>query len=220
MKNIIVNIKVNGNQYQVPEGVTILDACKQTGIEIPTLCYLEDVSRNASCGVCVVEVKGVRSLVRSCTACVYEGMEIATNSSRIRDARKTNVELLLANHPKDCLSCLRNQNCELQTIASEMGIKEARFVRTKKEELCDRRSLSLTRDPNKCILCGRCISVCQNVQTVSAIGLSRREIRTKISTYMEKGLVMLPAPIAGNVLSFVQPGQLSSVMIRKLFLKK
>ncbi len=188
MKNIIVNIKVNGNQYQVPEGMTILDACKQTGIEIPTLCYLEDVSRNASCGVCVVEVKGVRSLVRSCTACVYEGMEIATNSSRIRDARKTNVELLLANHPKDCLSCLRNQNCELQSIASEMGIKEARFVRTKKEEPCDSTSLSLTRDPNKCILCGRCISVCQNVQTVSAIGLSRRGIRTKISTYMEKGL--------------------------------
>jgi len=188
MKNIIVNIKVNGNQYQVPEGMTILDACKQTGIEIPTLCYLEDVSRNASCGVCVVEVKGVRSLVRSCTACVYEGMEIATNSSRIRDARKTNVELLLANHPKDCLSCLRNQNCELQTISSEMGIKEARFVRTKKEEPCDSTSLSLTRDPNKCILCGRCISVCQNVQTVSAIGLSRRGIRTKISTYMEKGL--------------------------------
>ena len=184
----MINIKINGNDYQAPDGITILDACKRAGIEIPTLCYLEDVSRNSSCGVCVVEVKGARSLVRSCTACVHEGTEIMTNSARIRDARKTNVELILANHPKDCLSCLRNQNCELQAIASDLGVKEDRFIRTKKEQLCDETSPSIIRDPNKCILCGRCIAVCGNVQTVYAIGLSGRGIRTKISTYMEKGL--------------------------------
>jgi iron-only hydrogenase group A len=111
-----------------------------------------------------------------------------TNSARIRDARKTNVELILANHPKDCLSCLRNQNCELQAIASDLGVKEDRFVRTKKEQLCDTTSPSIIRDPNKCILCGRCIAVCSNVQTVYAIGLSGRGIKTKVSTYMEKGL--------------------------------
>ena len=133
-------------------------------------------------------MKGARSLVRSCTACVHEGTEIVTNSARIRDARKTNVELLLANHPKDCLSCLRNQNCELQTIASDLGVKEDRFVRTKKEQLCDTTSPSIIRDPNKCILCGRCIAVCGTVQTVYAIGLSGRGIKTKVSTYMEKGL--------------------------------
>ena len=188
METKMVNIKINGNDYQAPDGITILDACKRTGIEIPTLCYLEDVSRNSSCGVCVVEVKGARSLVRSCTACVHEGTEIVTNSARIRDARKTNVELILANHPKDCLSCLRNQNCELQTIASDLGVKEDRFVRTKKEQLCDTTSLSIIRDPNKCILCGRCIAVCGTVQTVYAIGLSGRGIKTKVSTYMEKGL--------------------------------
>ena len=188
METKMINIKINGNDYQAPDGITILDACKRTGIEIPTLCYLEDVSRNSSCGVCVVEVKGARSLVRSCTACVHEGTEIVTNSARIRDARKTNVELILANHPKDCLSCLRNQNCELQTIASDLGVKEDRFVRTKKEQLCDTTSLSIIRDPNKCILCGRCIAVCGTVQTVYAIGLSGRGIKTKVSTYMEKGL--------------------------------
>jgi iron-only hydrogenase group A len=188
METKMINIKINGNDYQAPDGMTILDACKRTGIEIPTLCYLEDVSRNSSCGVCVVEVKGARSLVRSCTACVHEGTEIVTNSARIRDARKTNVELILANHPKDCLSCLRNQNCELQTIASDLGVKEDRFVRTKKEQLCDATSPSIIRDPNKCILCGRCIAVCGNVQTVYAIGLSGRGIKTKVSTYMEKGL--------------------------------
>jgi len=188
METKMINIKINGNDYQAPDGITIPDACKRAGIEIPTLCYLEDVSRNSSCGVCVVEVKGARSLVRSCTACVHEGTEIMTNSARIRDARKTNVELILANHPKDCLSCLRNQNCELQAIASDLGVKEDRFIRTKKEQLCDETSPSIIRDPNKCILCGRCIAVCGNVQTVYAIGLSGRGIRTKISTYMEKGL--------------------------------
>jgi NADH-quinone oxidoreductase subunit G len=188
METKMINIKINGNDYQAPDGVTILDACKRTGIAIPTLCYLEDVARNSSCGVCVVEVKGARSLVRACTSCVHEGTEIVTNSARIRDARKTNVELILANHPKDCLSCLRNQNCELQAIASDLGVKEDRFVRTKKEQLCDTTSPSIIRDPNKCILCGRCIAVCSNVQTVYAIGLSGRGIKTKVSTYMEKGL--------------------------------
>ena len=188
METKMINIKINGNDYQAPDGVTILDACKRTGIAIPTLCYLEDVARNSSCGVCVVEVKGARSLVRACTSCVHEGTEIVTNSARIRDARKTNIELILANHPKDCLSCLRNQNCELQAIASDLGVKEDRFVRTKKEQLCDTTSPSIIRDPNKCILCGRCIAVCSNVQTVYAIGLSGRGIKTKVSTYMEKGL--------------------------------
>ena len=184
----MVTVRINGSEFQVEKNLTILDACTHAGIKIPTLCYMQDVARNASCGVCLVEVKGARSLVRSCTACVYEGMEIVTNSARIRDARKTNVELLLANHPKDCLTCLRNQNCELQTIAAELGVMESRFVQTKKRVPQDTTSPSLVRDPNKCILCGRCIAVCSNVQTVHAISASQRGIKTRISTYMEKGL--------------------------------
>jgi iron-only hydrogenase group A len=188
METKMVNVRINGSDYSVPNGATILDACKTAGISVPTLCYMQDVAKNASCGVCVVEVKGVKSLVRSCTACVREGIEIITNSARIRDARKTNIELLLANHPKECLSCIRNQNCELQEIAAELGVMHDRFVQTKKRMHCDTTSPSLVRDPNKCILCGRCIAVCANVQTVHAIAASGRGIRTKISTYMEKGL--------------------------------
>jgi NADH-quinone oxidoreductase subunit G len=188
MTKTMVTIKINGSEYQVAQNATILDACKSAGISIPTLCYLEDVATNASCAVCVVEVKGAKSLIRSCTTCVREGIEIVTTSARIRDARKMSVELLLANHPKECLSCLRNQNCELQSLAADLGVQDDGFVRTKKRDELDTTSVSLTRDPNKCILCGRCIAVCQNVQTVSAIGLSQRGIRTKISTYMEKGL--------------------------------
>lgn len=188
MEKKMVTIKINETEYHVQDSITILDACKHAGIEVPTLCYLEDVSHNASCAVCVVEVKGARSLVRSCSTCVREGIEITTTSSRIRDARKTSVELLLANHPKDCLSCLRNQNCELQSLAATLGVKESRFVRTKKEEPCDLTSPSIMRDPNKCILCGRCVAVCANVQTVYAIDISKRGTKSKVSTYMEKGL--------------------------------
>lgn len=188
METKMINIKINGLDYQAPDGITILDACKRQGIKVPTLCYCEDVARNSSCGICVVEVKGARSLVRACTSCVHEGTEVMTNSPRIRDARKMIVELLLANHPKDCLSCLRNQNCELQSLAADLGVRENKFVRTKKEEQLDETSPSLIRDPNKCILCGRCIAVCGTVQTVYAIGLTKRGIKTKISTYMEKGL--------------------------------
>jgi iron-only hydrogenase group A len=188
MDSKTVSVRINGSEYNVPSGVTILDACKRAGISVPTLCFLQDVAKNASCGVCLVEVKGVKSLVRSCTACVRDGIEIITNSARISDARKTNVELLLANHPKECLSCVRNQNCELQEIAAELGVMHDRFVQTKKKMQWDTTSPSLVRDPNKCILCGRCIAVCGNVQTVHAIGLSNRGIRTRVSTYMEKGL--------------------------------
>ncbi len=184
----MINIKIDGKNYSVRENISILDACKEAGIEIPTLCYLKDVSKNASCGVCIVEVKNAKSLIRSCVTNVTENMEIITNSKRVRNARKTNVELLLANHPKDCLSCLRNQNCELQKIAADLGIREIPFVKTNKDFAIDTSSPSIIRDPNKCILCGRCVQVCSEVQTVYAINLSGRGVHTKVSTFMDRGL--------------------------------
>ena len=183
-----VNVKINKTSYQVEKGSTILEACKSAGIEIPTLCFLEGVSKNASCGICVVEVKGGKSLIRSCITEVFENMEILTNTARVREARKMNLELILANHPNDCLNCLRNQNCELQAMAYELGIKETRFGRTKEEMPLDETSLSITRDPNKCILCKRCVNVCADVQTVYAIDIVNRGIKSKVAPYMDKGL--------------------------------
>ncbi|HDT14650.1 MAG TPA: 4Fe-4S dicluster domain-containing protein [Firmicutes bacterium] len=183
-----VKVTINGSDYSVAADSTILAACKSAGVRIPTLCYLADVSRNASCGVCVVEVKNARALVRSCVTNVTENMEIKTNSEKIRRARKTNVELLLANHPKDCLSCLKNQNCELQAITAELGIKETPFVKTKEDFEFDETSPSIFRDSNKCILCGRCVKVCAEVQTVHAINFSGRGLKSKVSTFMERGL--------------------------------
>lgn len=197
-----IKIKVNNRDIEVEKGTTILKACKAAGIKVPTLCHMDDVCSNASCGVCVVEVKGARSLIRSCVQSANEGMEITTNSSRAMQARRTNVELLLANHANDCLNCARNQNCELQEMAYNMGIDASDFVRTKKEEPLDETSPSLTRDNNKCILCGRCVAVCADTQSVHAINFTNRGLKTHVSTFMDKGL--------GNV-ACVNCGQCSIV---------
>ncbi|MCK9305390.1 MAG: NADH-dependent [FeFe] hydrogenase, group A6 [Bacteroidales bacterium] len=183
-----INITVNGKEYKVNAGKTILESCKEIGIEIPSLCYLKDVSHNASCGICVVEVKGARTLVRSCVTQAAEGMVVKTNSPSIDEARRTNLELLLANHPKDCLICERNGNCELQDLTATLGIKEASYEKTKPVAPIDNTSPSLVRTPEKCILCGRCIAVCAEVQTVHAIDFAGRGLRTKVSTYRDKGL--------------------------------
>lgn len=176
-----------------------MDACHSVGISVPSLCYLKDVSSNASCGVCVVEVKGAKSLLRSCITQVAEGMDITTNSSRVMEARKVNVELLMANHPQDCLICDRNQNCELQQLTFELGIHEKRFVRTRKEYgHVDDTSLSLIRNPEKCILCGRCVAVCSEMQTVKAIDFSGRGLKSKISTFMDLGLGLVACTNCGQ----------------------
>ncbi|MDO9680903.1 MAG: NADH-dependent [FeFe] hydrogenase, group A6 [Bacteroidales bacterium] len=188
MENKFINIIVDNRPYQVLKGSTILETCKEIGIKIPSLCYLKDVSSNASCGICVVDVKGAKTLVRSCITQVNEGMEITTHSPAINQARTTNLELLLANHPKDCLICERNGNCELQELTVTLGIKDTPYAKTKPVEKIDDTSLSLVRNPEKCILCGRCIAVCADVQTVHAIDFTGRGLRSIVSTYQDKGL--------------------------------
>jgi iron-only hydrogenase group A len=184
-----INITIDGKPHQTIEGYTVLKACREVGIQIPTLCNLEGISDNASCGVCVVEVKGAKALVRSCVGKVSEGMAIFTNTTRVRKARKTNIELLLANHPKDCLVCERNGTCELQAIAFNLGVKEYPYYKTRKKDFpLDTTSPSLVRDPNKCILCRRCVAVCDTTQTVNAIDIAYRGSKSKVSTYMDKGL--------------------------------
>ncbi len=194
-----MKITINNQPLEVNAGTTILEACESADFNIPTLCYLKDVSNNASCGVCVVEVKGAKSLLRSCITKVSEGMEITTNSARVQDARKTNVELLLANHPDNCLICDRNLNCELQKLTYVFGISGRRFVRTRKQYLDkDESSLSLVRDPEKCILCGRCVAVCSEVQTVKAIDFTGRGIKSKISTFLDQGLGLVACTNCGQ----------------------
>jgi len=209
MNKDMVKIKINGSEYKVASGITVLKACRDKGINIPALCYLEGVSERAACSLCVVEITGARTLLRSCVTKVREGMEIFTSTERVRRARRVILELILANHPKDCLSCLRNQSCDLQKLAEELGIEDIRYDRTRKKDLdLDETSPSITRDPNKCILCGRCVEVCSQIQTVNAIDFSGRGLSTRISTFFDKGLGKLECVNCGQCVLVCPTGAL------------
>jgi iron-only hydrogenase group A len=187
--NETVTISIDGWPYTVPAGITILQACRDSGIDVPALCYMEGLVADAACSLCVVEVKGARTLTRSCVNLVFEGMAISTRSERVRDARKTNLELLLANHPQDCFTCDRNQNCELRTLAFDLGVRETPYAATRRlNRPVDDSSDSLIRDPNKCILCKRCVAVCAKVQGVHAIDSMNRGQNTVVSTFGNNGL--------------------------------
>lgn len=184
----MVNVIINGENVSVPQGSTILEAARVAGIDIPTLCYLKDINEIGACRMCLVEVKGARGLVTACVYKVTEGMEIFTNTAKVRNARKTVLELTLSNHEKKCLSCVRNRNCELQKLSEELGISDVRFEGEFVNNKIDDFSPSIVRDNNKCILCRRCVSVCKNVQTVKVIDLSERGFKTKVGCSFGKSL--------------------------------
>jgi iron-only hydrogenase group A len=206
----MIDVKIDGKDYQVPEGSTILAAAAAANIIIPTICYMDGISEEAACSVCVTEVKGAKTLLRACVTRVTPGMEIFTNTNRVRKARTLNLELLLASHPKDCFVCDRNQTCELRKIAFDMGIREVRFPKTTKLEVeIDSSSPSIIRDPNKCILCRRCIAMCAKVQSVNAIDSMHRGKLTKISTFMDKGLGNVACINCGQCLLVCPTGALT-----------
>jgi iron-only hydrogenase group A len=175
-----VNLTINNLPVEVESGVTVLDAAKTVGIKIPTLCHLNGVGSPGSCRVCLVEIEGMRTLQPACVTKVEGGMNVKTHSKMARDARRLSVELLLANHPWDCNACVRNNECELQELAKEMGIHDVRFPYTKEEVPVDESSAALIRDMNKCVLCRRCVSVCQDVQGVATLAPRARGFDTEI----------------------------------------
>lgn len=183
-----VRLTVDGRGVEVPEGSSILDACSSAGLRIPTLCYLKDFAPSASCGVCVVEVPGAKSLLRSCAQAVWEGMEVLTGTERVAAARRTALELILANHPDDCLACGRNGTCELQALAERFGIARRRFPPTRALKGEVDRGPALVRNNDKCVLCGRCVSVCREVQGVCAIDFVGRGARTRVAPFMERSM--------------------------------
>ncbi len=182
----MVNIKINGMPCSVPYGTTILEAARQLGIEIPTLCYLKEINEIGACRFCVVEVTGARSLVAACVFPIErDGTEIFTNSDRVRKARKTTLELILSTHERKCLSCVRSGNCELQKLCKEYGVDdEGRFDGDKPVYELDYSAAHMVRDNNKCILCRRCVAACQQ-QDISVIGANARGIDTHIGSAFE-----------------------------------
>ena len=183
----MVNIKINDKDYSVPASYTILDAARDANVHIPTLCYLKDINQIGACRMCLVEIKGARALQAACVYPVSEGLEIYTNTPKVRAARKATLELILSNHEKKCLTCVRNRNCELQQLSEELGIDDLRYEGENIHYELDDSSTSLVRDNNKCILCRRCVAACKN-QTISVIGCSERGFRTHIASTFEKDI--------------------------------
>ncbi|EAX48145.1 hydrogenases, Fe-only [Thermosinus carboxydivorans Nor1] len=202
----MVNITIDGQKVQVPKNATVLEAARSCGVKIPSLCYHPELRPEGACRVCMVEVEGARTLVASCVYPVSEGMVVRTNTPAVRQARKLVVELLLANHPQDCLSCQRNLNCELQTIAADLGIRKIRFDGEKKSYPLDADNPSLVRDPSKCILCGRCIRACSERQGVHVYSFVNRGFNTTVAPAFNQGLHQVACTYCGQCASVCPTG--------------
>lgn len=184
----LVNITIDNQKITVPKGTTILEASKEAGIDIPTLCFLKDINEIGDCRMCIVQVEGKRGFATACIQKVEEGMVIKTHTPEIIEARHVMLDLIISNHDKDCLTCTRMGNCELQELAAKFNIQSIEFTGERKEYQIDDLSPSIVRDPNKCILCRRCVAVCKKIQKVGAIDCGNRGFESNISTSYNKSL--------------------------------
>lgn len=204
----MMNIEVNGRTVTAEKGEMLLPALRRAGVEIPTLCNVDGLTPTGACRLCVVEVEGMSGLVPSCAFPVAEGMKIQTHSHRAVQARKTIVELLLADHPDDCLYCVRNQNCSLQELAEGLGVRQRRYSGARNKQHQDISSPAIERDPEKCILCGKCVRVCEEVQGVSAIDFSGRGSKTHIATAFDEGMNVSSCIFCGQCIKVCPTGAL------------
>ena len=185
----MVTVKINGREYEVPAGSKIIDAARIAKIDIPTLCYLKDVNEIGACRLCLVEVKGARGLMAACVTEVADGMEIYTNTPKVQASRKTNLELILSTHKKECLSCIRSGSCELQKLCRDLGVEnENRFAGKNIQNAKDESTAFLVRDNDKCILCRRCVAACKNMQGIGVIEALNRGFDTQIGSAFDQPL--------------------------------
>ncbi len=213
----MVNLKINNIDVCVKEGTTILEACKKVGIKIPTLCHMtlpHGVLGNCkgSCRVCVVKVKGKSKLVTACSELVKEGMEVITNSTEVLETRKNIVELLLSNHPNDCLTCDRNLTCELRKLAANLGINRELYKGEKNKFPKDNSSKVFKRDMNKCILCRRCVVACREIQNTNILTPINRGFETKIGTFLDKPISETNCTYCGQCVGVCPTGALTEEM--------
>ncbi|ADI00925.1 MAG TPA: 4Fe-4S binding protein [Syntrophothermus lipocalidus] len=205
----MANVTIDGIQVSVPDGSTILQAAQVAGVHVPTLCYHPDQAIKANCRICVCEVEGQRLLQAACSQPVYDGMVIKTHSPKVIEARKTILELILAHHPQDCLGCIRNQNCELQALAEEYAIRDNPFEQMVRGLPKDTSTPSIVRDPDKCVLCRRCISACSVTQTVNALGIENRGNHAMVVPSLGKDLIESPCVMCGQCIHACPVGAIS-----------
>ena len=205
-----VTLTIDGVQVTVPANYTILEAAAAAGINIPTLCYLKDINQIGACRLCLVEIEGARALQAACVSQVGEGMVVRTNTEKLRANRKLNLELLLSNHNRECTTCVRSKNCELQALCHEYGVDTVRFEALEKKTYeKDTLSPSVVRDNSKCINCRRCIAACNDVQKIGAIGPSLRGDKLTIGSIFGKSLVETPCINCGQCIAACPVGALT-----------
>ena len=203
-----IRLKVNGRTIEAKKGETILTALNRNGMHVPTICSMKNFSPTGACRMCVVEVEGRENLVPACSFPVEESLKIMTHSPRVLKARKTNVELLLSNHPDDCLYCERNGSCELQSLAEDLNIRERRMPGKKSPYKIDKSSPAIIRDPAKCILCGRCVRVCEEMMSTSTFDFAYRGNELQIATTLSKPLNFSNCTACGQCLIHCPTGAL------------
>ncbi len=209
MEQKMINLTIDNVPVSVPEGPTVLEAARNAGIKIPTLCYLKDINEIGACRMCVVEVKGARSLMASCVYPVAEGMEVFTNTPKVRHSRQLTLELILSNHRMDCLTCARNAHCELRQLASDLGIDAVRYANDQLPPQLETTALHLVRDNSKCILCRRCTAMCSKVQQVGVIGCNDRGFATHVGPAFDRDLVEVDCISCGQCIVACPTGALT-----------
>ena len=204
----MINLTIDGRNIEVPEGTTILQAAAKLNIDIPTLCYLKEINEIGDCRMCLVEVEGKRGFATSCIQKVEEGMVVHTKTPEVLEARKTMLDLILSNHHQDCDNCVRKENCELQDLIKQFDKEKTVYEGTKNIYEIDDKSPSIVRDPNKCILCRRCVSMCNKVQKIGAIGVTERGFNSCVSTAGHNSLNDVNCTFCGQCIEVCPTGAL------------